>query len=236
MTTSEPPGPPDPFRKDPSGQDPSGQDSSGQGSGQDQPGQPPYGEEPPGQQPPGQEPPYGQPPGDQPPGGAYGQQPYGQMPPPPGGYDAGFNAGPVLAGSGRRFLARLVDLLVYLAFSCAIGLAFVGTDTDDVDFGKQAGAGAVATVLYFLYEGLMLNNNGQTLGKMATKIRVVRVADGGPVQGAPAWTRAGVFALPLVVPCAGILFFIVNCLWHLWDQPWQQCLHDKAAKTTVIRV
>ncbi|WP_436775459.1 RDD family protein [Yinghuangia sp. YIM S09857] len=230
MTTSEPPGPPDPFRKDSSGQDQSGRDQSGRdpsggdpSGGQDGPGQPPYGQGPPGQQPP-----YGQEP--------YGQQPYGQMPPPPGGYDAGFNAGPVLAGSGRRFLARLVDLLVYLAFSCAIGLAFVGTDTDDVDFGKQAGAGAVATVLYFLYEGFMLNNNGQTLGKMATKIRVVRVADGGPVQGSPAWTRAGVFALPLVVPCAGVLFFIVNCLWHLWDQPWQQCLHDKAAKTTVIRV
>ncbi|NUU23816.1 MAG: RDD family protein [Streptomycetaceae bacterium] len=213
MTTSEPPDP-DPFRKEPSGQDP--------------PDGPPQGEGPAGGLPP-----YGQPMGAQSP---YGEQPYGQMPPPPGGYDMGYGTGPVLAGSARRFLARLVDLLVYLAFSCAIGIAFVGTDPDDVDFGKQAGAGAVATVLYFLYEGFMLNNNGQTLGKMATKIRVVRVADGGPVQGSPAWTRAGVFALPLVVPCAGIVFWIVDVLWHTWDQPWQQCLHDKAAHTTVIRI
>lgn len=207
---------------------------------------PPPGQEPPyGQQPPGGEPPYGQQPppgpyGQQPPPGPYGQeppyghQPYGQMPPPPGGYD--YQGGPVLGGSGRRFLARCVDFLVYLAFSCAIGFAFVGTDTDNVNFGKEWAAGAVATVLYFLYEGFMLNNNGQTLGKMATKIKVVRVADGGSVQGSPAWTRAGVFALPLIAPCIGFVFFVVNCLWHLWDQPWQQCLHDKSAHTTVIRI
>lgn len=216
MSSSEPPGQ-DPFRKEP--------------SGRDQPEPRPGGDAPQGPPPPGQEPPYGQPP---PAGGPYDQQPYGQMPPPPGGYET--NYGPTLAGSGKRFVARLVDLVVYLAFSCAIGLAFVGTDPDDVSFAKQAGAGAVATVLYFLYEGFMLNNNGQTLGKMATKIRVVRVADGGTVEGSPAWTRAGVFALPLIVPCVGIVFFVVNVLWHTWDQPWQQCLHDKSAHTTVIRV
>ncbi|HSA51249.1 MAG TPA: RDD family protein [Yinghuangia sp.] len=206
MTSSEPPPDQDPFRKDP--------------SGRDQPGQTPFG-------PPPEDggPPYGGPP--------YGQPPHGQMPPPPGGYDTGY--GPTLAGSGKRFLARLVDLLVYLAFSCAIGFAFIGSDPDDVTFGREAAAGAVATIVYFLYEGVMLNNNGQTLGKMVARIRVVRVADGGPVQGSPAWTRAAVFALPLVVPCAGILFWIVNVLWHTWDQPWQQCLHDKAARTTVIR-
>lgn len=205
MTSSEPPDH-DPFRKKPPGQDP--------------PGDPSYG--PP---PDAGGPPYG--------GQPYGQPPYGQMPPPPGAPETGGH-GPTLAGSGKRFLARIVDLLVYVAFSCAIGFAFIGTDPDDVGFGKEAAAGAVATVVYFFYEGLMLNNNGQTLGKMATRIRVVRVADGGPVQGSPAWTRAGVFALPLVVPCVGFVFWVVNVMWHLWDRPWQQCLHDKAAHTTVI--
>ncbi len=208
MTSSEPPDQ-DPFRKKPAGQEP--------------PGEPSYG--PP---PDAGGPPYG--------GQPYGQPPPGQTPTPPGGFEHGHGPGygPTLAGSGKRLLARLVDLLVYIAFSCAIGFAFVGSDPDDGDFGRQAAAGAVAAIVYFFYEGLMLNNNGQTLGKMATRIRVVRVTDGGPVQGSPAWTRAAVFALPLAVPCVGTLFWIVNVVSHLWDRPWQQCLHDKAAGTTVI--
>src|SRR5919106_401112 len=118
MTSSEPPDQ-DPFRKEP--------------SGEDQPGQSSYG-------PPPQDggPPHGGPP--------YGQPPYGQMPPPPGGYGSGHETGygPTLAGSAKRFLARLVDLLVYLAFSCAIGFAFIGSDPDDATFGREAAAGAVA--------------------------------------------------------------------------------------------
>jgi uncharacterized RDD family membrane protein YckC len=200
--------------------------SSSEPPGPDPFGKPPQGDgEPGGQQPPQDT--YGQSP--------YGQQPYGQMPPPPGAYDVGY-AGPVLAGSGRRFVARLVDLIVWIAIGLAIALAFVGTDTDSAHLGKRFAATAVTAFVYFLYEGLMLNNNGQTLGKIVTKIRVVRVADGGPVQGSPAWTRAGVFALPLAVPCIGEVFWVVNVLWHTWDQPWQQCLHDKAAHTTVIRI
>ncbi|MCF2532307.1 RDD family protein [Yinghuangia soli] len=218
MSTSEPPGPPDPFRKEPSGSD----------ADPAQP-QPPYGQPPQGGQPPYGQDPYG---GAVPPPG----QPYGQMPPPPGEYGAPYNAGPTLGGSGRRFMARVIDTLIWFVIAFVISLAFVGTDTDDVSLGKQIGIGAVAAVLYFLYEGLMLNNNGQTLGKKAAGIRVVRVADGGSVQGSPSWIRAAVYVLPLILSCPGLVFWLINVLWHTWDQPWQQCLHDKAAKTTVIRV
>lgn len=196
------------------------------------PDQDPFRKEPPGGDAPG-EPSYGPPPEAG--GPPYSGRPYGEVPP-PGGFPGGPGPehGPTLARSGQRFLARLVDLLVFLTFSCAIGFAFVGSDPDDADFGRQSAAGAVAVVVYFFYEGLMLSNSGQTLGKMATRIRVVRVADGGPVQGSPAWTRAAVFALPLVVPCVGLVFWVVNVTWHLGDRPWRQCLHDKAAHTTVV--
>ena len=33
---------------------------------------------------------------------------------------------------------------------------------------------------------------------------------------------------------ASALFTLVDCLWPLWDKPWQQALHDKAAKTVVV--
>ncbi len=33
---------------------------------------------------------------------------------------------------------------------------------------------------------------------------------------------------------AGGLFLLLDDLWPLWDKPWQQALHDKAAKTVVV--
>jgi uncharacterized RDD family membrane protein YckC len=32
------------------------------------------------------------------------------------------------------------------------------------------------------------------------------------------------------------LLFLLDGLWQLWDQPYRQCLHDKVAGTTVIKV
>ena len=31
------------------------------------------------------------------------------------------------------------------------------------------------------------------------------------------------------------LFAIVDYLWPLWDKPWRQALHDKTARTIVVR-
>ena len=44
--------------------------------------------------------------------------------------------------------------------------------------------------------------------------------------------RWGVFEACSIV-LAG-LPLLVDCLWPLWDRPWQQALHDKAAKTIVV--
>jgi hypothetical protein len=43
-----------------------------------------------------------------------------------------------------------------------------------------------------------------------------------------------VYALPALVPVAGGLFSLRNELWLLWDQQ-RQCLHDKAARTVVVK-
>jgi uncharacterized RDD family membrane protein YckC len=82
----------------------------------------------------------------------------------------------------------------------------------------------------------MLSRTGQTLGKMALKIRVANFSDGS-VPGSAGWVRAAVFALPgiLSAVCVGALFWLLNVLWCTWDQPYRQCLHDKAAKTVVVR-
>lgn len=182
--------------------------------------------------------PYGQDP--------YGQNPYGQDPygrnhpfdqPPPGYGPSGHGmpgAGPVpgmppLGTWPRRILARLIDYLLMQA----IGAIIVAPFTDLGERNGSAGAFWVGALLYLVYEALMLSRDGQTLGKKAMKIRVAMLIDGNPPTQAAAWTRAAVFILPAVLCCAG-LWWLVDGVWGVFDKPYRQCIHDKAAKTVVV--
>jgi len=83
-------------------------------------------------------------------------------------------------------------------------------------------------VINIIYEALMLSmKNGQTLGKMALKIRVVR-PDGSPISTGQAWGRAAMRKL-----------FLMTCLWIINYIPTfftdeRTALHDMAAGTRVI--
>lgn len=200
-----------------------GRDGASPPSGQS--GQPP---------PPEEQPPYGGPPSGQPYGRPYGQDPYGAKPE-YGGTDGGRGGSPTLGGPARRLIARFVDTVIVAIIAGLISWPITGNDYDDATFGSQFTSGLVFALVYFVYEGFQLDRFGRTLGKRLVGLRVVRVADGGPIGGSIAWTRAGVFTLPPIVPCLGTLFWLVNVLWQFWDQPWHQCLHDKAARTTVIQ-
>ncbi|OEV02864.1 RDD family protein [Streptomyces oceani] len=204
----------------------------------------------PGQPPPGS--PYGDPPpppapgaggynspgaGDYGPGpsaGGYGGgSPYGQNP-----YGSATGPGDPLAGMaplaarGKRLLARIIDaLLIGIPLGIIAGLA-VGFDYDDTN--GTFWQGGLYTLVYFVYEGLMLSRSGQTVGKMAMNIRVAMLQDGAVPAGSPAWSRAAVYQLPTLVPCFGSIFWLINVLYCTWDQPFRQCLHDKAARTVVV--
>lgn len=217
-------------------------------------------EEDPFRKPSPSEPPLGPPPqspsgGGRPPGSPYDEPgggpgaPYGSAPPPPGlggpGDPYGANpygdaggatdplAGmPPLASRGKRLLARIIDaLLVGIPVGIVMGLA-AGFDYDDTSTGFWQGG--VYTLVYFVYEGLMLSQSGQTVGKRLMKIRVAMLRNGGVPAGAPAWIRAVIYQLPSLVPCLGTIFWLVNVLFCTWDKPYQQCLHDKGAKTVVV--
>ncbi|UNO41807.1 RDD family protein [Streptomyces sp. MST-110588] len=148
---------------------------------------------------------------------------------------------PPLASLGQRFLARLVDLVV-LCVLWMLMLGVTGATRYAVEHpGKQDVtrnmiASAAAFLLYFVYEGVLLARGGQTLGKKLTGIRVAMLADGSAPAGR-GWLRAAVYVLPgLLTPFfVGTLFWLLNSLWCLWDRPYQQCLHDKAARTVVVR-
>ncbi len=204
------------------------------------------------------------PPGDRPPppgGGPYGEDPHGTGSGPRGGspYDSGPYGGggphggdphggggafgdplagmPPLAESGRRTLARIIDLLLVGIVVWLISLAF-GVDEydmsgDDIDFGRSFGRSVVAAVLYIAYDTLMTAKNGQTLGKKLLKMRVANLENGATPSQQTALVRAAVLWIPFAFCCACI-WTAISGGWSFFDRPYKQGLHDKAAKTVVV--
>ena len=164
-----------------------------------------------------------------PPGDPYGGGPYAQ---PAADPLAGM---PPLANRGKRLLARIIDaLLIGIPLGVILGFAFGGYKYDSTlhSFWQDL----IYALVYFAYDGYMLTTRGQTFGKKWMKIRVAMLDSGTNPAGSPGWTRAAVYSLPPVVPCCGAVFWLVNVVWCLWDNPYHQCLHDKAARTVVVAV
>ncbi|WP_326596874.1 RDD family protein [Streptomyces sp. NBC_01803] len=164
--------------------------------------------------------------------GPYGANPYGGA----GGAVDPLAGMPPLASLGRRLLARIIDaVLVGIPVTLILWPAMGDYEFNDSGGGSYAQQ-TIVLLVYFVYEGLMLSARGQTVGKILMRVRVAMLADGAVPRGGPAWTRAGVYSLPQIVPCFGFLFWLVNVLFCTRDKPYRQCLHDKAAKTVVVSV
>jgi uncharacterized RDD family membrane protein YckC len=121
------------------------------------------------------------------------------------------------------------------------------------DFGTFAGEiwaamqplvvwSAIATFLaWALYSSLMLRWKGATLGKMAAGIAVRLRDQPGQLPWSAIYARVFVqfgVGLTAVVPLVYLAlswFPLLDSLWPLWDQK-RQALHDKAARTNVVRV
>ena len=210
-----------------------------------QPQQPGYGY--PQQQPP--QPGYGYP--QQPPADAYPQNPgypqgagYGQQP--PYGYDP-YAAGQMTssyASWGARVGATLIDSLIIglvPAILYGIGIAQIKPETCTMDpttyqetcTGGGGGGSAVFILLGALLAlagGLWLSyqqgTTGQTPGKKALNIRVVREADGQP-------TGFGLAVVRNIAHALDSLVCYVGFLWPLWDDK-RQTFADKVMNTVVV--
>jgi len=140
--------------------------------------------------------------------------------------------GAQLASWGRRAGGWFVDLLVYVvAFAATFALALT---TEDATGEVSTFAALLIFVVWFLgptlYAWLMVGAWGQTLGKMAVGVTVVRSADADRVSYLRSLGRA---ASTWVL---GLLFFpiVLAYLWPLWDER-NQTLYDKMAGTIVVR-
>lgn len=153
-------------------------------------------------------------------------------------------------GLARRFAARVIDTVLLAAVTAPaavpLGSAAYHHVRDKVDAAKQTGEtvtvwlidgttgtqlGAVLVVLLaagLLLEVLPTAKWGRTPGKKLVGLRVLDVEAQLPPGLGPS-LRRWLTRTVLDVLVVGL----VGAAWCLFDRPWRQCWHDKAARTFV---
>jgi uncharacterized RDD family membrane protein YckC len=173
----------------------------------------------------GQQQPYGYP--QQAPQGVPPQQGYGypQAPQAPAGYgypqQPGYGMQPSYANWGQRFLGTLVDMLVFVVPYIVIGVGAANETMALVAIGYLAIIGVAIWML------IMEGRTGQTLGKKALGIRLVRESDGQPLGVGMAFVRRLAHFLDSLACYLG-------WLWPAWDAK-RQTFADKVCSSIVIR-
>jgi uncharacterized RDD family membrane protein YckC len=210
-----------------------------QGYGPEDPNQPAQGQPP--SYPPPPPPPYGQPPGQGaygPPGqgaygppdqGAYGQPAPGAYPQPPyGGEQPGYYMGHQLANWLQRVGAYLIDQLV-IAIPIAIAVAILAPASDS----GSSGTALIAILLYLVAFGIWIYNRwimqgrtGQSWGKQALGLKLLRMDNGQPIGAGMCFVREIAHLLDSL-PC------YIGFLWPIWDNR-RQTFADKVLNTVVI--
>jgi uncharacterized RDD family membrane protein YckC len=130
------------------------------------------------------------------------------------------------ASIGRRFAAQFLDSLIISVPSIIVIMVIAFQAAS----GGRPPAGfnlwfIIPSILAVVYEALMLRSRGQTLGKMAMKVKVVS-PDGTDVSGGQAWGRAVGRAL------LGFLYIIDYIPAFVTKE--KTTIHDMMARTRVV--
>ena len=141
----------------------------------------------------------------------------------------------VLAERGTRLAAALIDggmkLLVYAPLLAFIPLYAGEREASGAEVAMVVGAMGLALVVLVLWNCVWLHQYGQTVGKRALGIRIVR-RDGSP---ADLGRLIGLRFLPmfLINLIFGALSFLVDTLMIFGEE--RRCLHDLMADTVVVQ-
>ncbi|MER6204000.1 RDD family protein [Streptomyces sp. NPDC001642] len=163
---------------------------------------------------------YGYPQGA--PQGVPPQQGYGypqQQPGYPGYPQAGYGAAPSYANWGQRFLGTLVDGLIFLVPYLLVIFS--------QGKGVLLAIGAIIIIGIAIWQLIQEGKTGQTVGKKALGIRLVRESDGQPLGVGMAFVRRLAHFLDSIACYLG-------WLWPAWDAK-RQTFADKVCGSIVIR-
>ncbi|HEX8927392.1 MAG TPA: RDD family protein [Actinomycetota bacterium] len=173
-----------------------------------------------------------------PPQPTYPPSPAGYGPPPPayggapGGYaqaePPGWYMGHKLANWPQRVGAFLIDYLV-IVVPIGIAVALVSPGRNQ----QSTGGALVAGLLYLIGLGVWIYNRwfmagrtGQSWGKQALGIKLLRMDNGQPIGGGLAFARDITHIID-GLPC------YIGYLWPIWDNR-RQTFADKIVSTVVI--
>jgi uncharacterized RDD family membrane protein YckC len=149
---------------------------------------------------------------------------------------AGSNKSEVIKNLGameyQGILIRLVSLIVDSIILAIIAIALIMvTGTQLISSASSPAVSWTFSILFFIiyigYYTYLEGNRGQTVGKMVTKIKVVR-EDGGEIDINTAFTRN---ILRIV---DGLFCYLVGAI-LIWRSSQKQRLGDMMAKTVVVR-
>jgi uncharacterized RDD family membrane protein YckC len=157
------------------------------------------------------------------------------------------------AGWGTRLGGYLIDVVIFIPVLVVLYIAFRHTHTLEVHFmaPRRNGSGTrtrhalsllsplITAVVFVAYATVLCGGpRGQTVGMMAVGVRVVRDEAHDVLGYGLALWRAFVEQflriLGTVTLILGVIW-LLDMLFPLWDKK-NQTLHDKLAKTVVIRV
>jgi uncharacterized RDD family membrane protein YckC len=151
-----------------------------------------------------------------------------------------------LAGLGQRLGARIIDAVivsvaaivvagVIIGVGAGFTAAAAGNDSPALLISAVIGAIAIILGIHYWYDvEIPLRWDGQTPGKRMLKIAIAPLESGGQLRrGQLTYRFLVMLGFNLLSNCyVGLL----DPLWCLWDKPYRQCLHDKPAKTVVVKV
>jgi uncharacterized RDD family membrane protein YckC len=139
-------------------------------------------------------------------------------------------------GVAIRFVAILIDyfiitivagLLVLPFFAAAVAVTAVSGNVSNIAWGSVVIASLISIVIWFLYFTLLEGRYGQTIGKMALNIKVVREADGMPID----YSEAAVRTVLRIID--GLFDYLIGAIF-IWTSDQNQRLGDRAAHTVVV--
>ncbi|GAB7036777.1 MULTISPECIES: RDD family protein [Catenuloplanes] len=187
-----------------------------------------------------------------PPPGQYPQYPgYPAQPPaypaqPPAWTDGVAPDGRPLADAGRRLAARLVDSVIFLVAASvlagAIGgglvalmIAVAGDESPLVPIVAVTAIVLVMLGVQYVHEvEVPLRWHGQTPGKRMLGLTIASLDPHAPLtRGRLTYRWLATLGFSILSNC---YVGLIDPLWCLWDKPYRQCLHDKPARTVVVRL
>jgi uncharacterized RDD family membrane protein YckC len=138
-------------------------------------------------------------------------------------------------GVAIRFVAILVDAIIlgiisYILIAIfAVSAITIDPSTGAVSIGSAYWLVIVLDlIIYFLYYTLLEGHGGQTVGKMAVKIRVVREADGSRID----YGQAAIRTILRIID--GIFVYLIGAIF-IWSSDKKQRLGDRVAHTVVVK-